>query len=188
MAAKRYLTRDHDTIRRWAEERDGTPSTVASTHTDDDAGIIRLDFPGYSGEGSLEAISWDEWFEKFDESGLVLLFQEETSDGQKSNFNKLIQADTAEEAADTANTEWIGGDGRSRSTSRFGNGAERVNLNKATAEELDGVFGIGPATARRIVEYRDQELGGEFHSPHDITHIDGLGEKTAELITRNSTL
>lgn len=100
-----YLTRDHETIRKWVADRGGKPSTVASTRSEDDAGLIRLDFPGYSGEGSLEEISWDEWFAKFDESDLVLLYQEKTSDGQKSNFNKLISKDTAKDAED--NAEWV---------------------------------------------------------------------------------
>jgi hypothetical protein len=61
--------------------------------------MIRLDFPGYSGGDSLEEITWDEFFQKFDEQGLALLFQEATARGQKSNFNKLIARETAELAA-----------------------------------------------------------------------------------------
>jgi len=57
--------------------------------------MIRLDFPGYSGEQSLEHIEWDEWFQKFDESGLALLVQDTTARGQKSNFNKLVSRETA---------------------------------------------------------------------------------------------
>jgi hypothetical protein len=53
-------------------------------------GIIRIDFPGYSGKGSLEEISWDDWFEKFEEKKLAFLHQDETAGGKKSNFNKLI--------------------------------------------------------------------------------------------------
>jgi hypothetical protein len=106
MAGERYLTRDHERIREWAEERGGKPSAVRDTGGGDDPGIIRIDFPGYSGEGSLEEIPWEEWFEKFDESDLVLLHQETTADGEKSNFNKLIKASTARDAED--NAEWIG--------------------------------------------------------------------------------
>lgn len=86
-----HTTTDHDTIREWAESRGGKPATVASTHEEDDAGIIRIDFPGYSGKGSLEEITWDEWFEKFDEAGLAFLYQDETADGKKSNFNRLVK-------------------------------------------------------------------------------------------------
>ncbi len=56
--------------------------------------MIRLDFPGYSGQQSLEEISWDDWFEKFDERNLALMVQDTTSRGQRSNFNKLVSRDT----------------------------------------------------------------------------------------------
>jgi hypothetical protein len=52
--------------------------------------MIRLDFPGYTGEGKLQEISWDDWFRSFDENNLALLVQERTAGGQKSNFNKLV--------------------------------------------------------------------------------------------------
>jgi hypothetical protein len=94
MAAKTshtsHTTTNHDEIRRWAEERGATPSCVRGTGDKNDIGMIRLDFPGYSGEGKLEPISWEEWFEKFDESNLALVYQAETASGERSNFNKLI--------------------------------------------------------------------------------------------------
>src|SRR5579884_2816561 len=91
-------TRDHEEIRRWAEERGGKPSHVKSTESGEDIGILRIDFPGYSGEGSLEPIGWDDWFEKFDERNLALLYQEETAEGERSNFNKIVSAETAQAA------------------------------------------------------------------------------------------
>jgi hypothetical protein len=91
MASARPLT-DHDAIRRWAEERHATPSRVKGTERRrDDVGMIRLDFPGHSGAGSLEAISWEEWFQEFDDSGLELLVQDDTADGEPSYFNKLVK-------------------------------------------------------------------------------------------------
>jgi hypothetical protein len=95
-ASSRVLT-DHDEIRQWAEERGARPSTVQRTHTDDNVGIIRLDFPGYSGEDSLEEIEWDEWFDKFDDNNLALIIQDETARGEKSNFNKIVSRDTIEQ-------------------------------------------------------------------------------------------
>jgi len=62
--------------------------------------LLRLDFPGYSGGDSLEEISWDDFFQKFDEQGLALLYQDTTARGQKSNFNKIIARETAEMAAE----------------------------------------------------------------------------------------
>lgn len=95
MAAAKMLV-DHDEIRAWAEQRDGKPSAVTSTASDDDPGIIRIDFPGYSGEGSLSEISWEDWFAKFDENELALMVQEKTADGVESNFNKIVNRETAE--------------------------------------------------------------------------------------------
>ncbi len=60
--------------------------------------MIRLDFPGYSGADSLEAISWDDWFEKFDERNLALIVQDTLAGRgkQKSNFNKLVSRESVE--------------------------------------------------------------------------------------------
>lgn len=95
MASSSKTTTDHDTIRKWAEARGARPATVKGTAKNDEAGVIRLNFPGYD-EDRLEDISWDEWFEKFDENKLALLYQEETAGGQQSNFNKLVSRKTAE--------------------------------------------------------------------------------------------
>lgn len=87
-------TTDHDLIRQWAESRGAKPAAVKNTGGgSDDPGIIRLDFPGYSGADSLREITWEEFFEKFDDSRLALLYQEETAEGEKSSFNKLISRD-----------------------------------------------------------------------------------------------
>jgi hypothetical protein len=90
-------TTDHEQIRAWAEERGGKPSCVLGTGGGGDTGLLRIDFPGFSGEGKLQEISWDEFFEKFDEQGLALVFQETTSAGEKSNFNKLVSRESAEQ-------------------------------------------------------------------------------------------
>jgi hypothetical protein len=97
MAAKTsQITTDHDTIRRWAEERGAHPAHVKATGGKGDVGIIRLDFPGYSGEDSLEPISWDDFFEEFDKKGLALVYEETTAAGAKSNFNKLVSRENVE--------------------------------------------------------------------------------------------
>jgi hypothetical protein len=84
------ITTDHDEIRRWADARDGKPASVKQTKGKNDAGILRINFPGYSGEQNLEEISWDEFFQKFDDKGLAFLYQEQTADGKESRFFKLI--------------------------------------------------------------------------------------------------
>lgn len=83
-------TDNHDLIRKWAEERNARPTRVKRTGSGDDPGILRLDFPGYSGKDELEEISWDEFFRKFDEEGLDFIYQDRTAGGEVSNFNKLV--------------------------------------------------------------------------------------------------
>ena len=83
-------TTDHETIRRWAEARGAEPVTVRGTGKDDEAGVLRLDFPGYSGKERFQSISWDEFFEKFDQKKLQFLYQDRRKNGEQSNFFKLI--------------------------------------------------------------------------------------------------
>lgn len=83
-------TQDHAKIRQWAEARGGKPSTVRATAEGSEAGILRIDFPGYSGEDTLEEISWNEFFRKFDEQNLEFLFQETTAEGNTSRFCKFV--------------------------------------------------------------------------------------------------
>lgn len=91
------VTIDHATIRRWAEERGGKPAAVKATHGKDDPGIIRLIFPDsrFADDESLEEISWDEFFEKFDDKGLAFLYQDKTAGGEESRFFKLVSRETA---------------------------------------------------------------------------------------------
>jgi hypothetical protein len=92
--AEANKTRDHETIRRWTEERGGFPATVAATKEGDEAGLLRIDFPGYSGEDALERISWDDFFQKFDKEELWFLYQEETGQGELSRFSKFVRTDS----------------------------------------------------------------------------------------------
>ena len=86
-------TTDHDEIRRWVEAHDGTPAGVRGTRSGDDPGVLRIDFPGGAGEDELEHISWDTWFQKFDEQNLAFLYQEQKADGEDSTFFKLVSRD-----------------------------------------------------------------------------------------------
>ena len=91
-------TTDHDTIRRWAEERGGRPASVAATHSDDDAGILRIDFEDDEKDEGLQTISWDDFFQKFEESELAFLYQDETRSGGTSRFFKFVRrGNSAEE-------------------------------------------------------------------------------------------
>ena len=93
MASSEPVT-GHRRIREWAEARGAKPACVKGTKGKGETCLIRLDFPGYSGEESLEHIDWEDWFKTFDDRKLALLVQEETADGKRSNFNKLVSRET----------------------------------------------------------------------------------------------
>ena len=57
-------TIDHDEIREWVESHAGRPTIVKRTTRNGRGGILRIDFPGYSGEKSLEEVSWDDFLRK----------------------------------------------------------------------------------------------------------------------------
>jgi hypothetical protein len=116
-ASSRPLT-GHEEIQQWAEERGANPACVRGTGGGEDVGMIRLDFPGYSGEQSLEHIEWDDWFQKFDDSGLALLVQDTTARGQKSNFNKLVSRETAGISGKKSSRGSSSAKGRSGASSR----------------------------------------------------------------------
>lgn len=58
--------------------------------------------------------------------------------------------------------------------------AAPVNLNTASAEELQTLDGVGPATAAAILEYRTQQ--GGFRSVDDLDQVPGIGPKTMEAL------
>lgn len=50
----------------------------------------------------------------------------------------------------------------------------RDQLNKATKEQLEAIIGIGPATAEKIVNYREEH--GKYDSFEELKKVDGIKE------------
>lgn len=91
MSGESHSTTDHNTIRRWIEERGGRPATVRGTERgSEEAGILRVDFPGRGEEQKLESLEWEEFFDKFEEADLAFLYQDKTKDGNTSRFFKFV--------------------------------------------------------------------------------------------------
>lgn len=61
-----------------------------------------------------------------------------------------------------------------------------INLNSATAEQLDTLDGVGPATAQKILEYRTQH--GGFASIDDLAQVSGIGPKKLEALKAQVTV
>ena len=102
MTAASKTTIDHEEIRNWVEERGGKPARVKKTGKGTGGGLLRIDYPGFTGEDSLEEITWDEFFAAFDENKLAFLYQDETKDGKESRFSKLIDRDSTGEKSRAA--------------------------------------------------------------------------------------
>ena len=87
--AEAKTTTDLDEIRRWVESRGGKPAAVRETGSGGDPGILRINFenePGGDDDQELEEISWEEWYQAFEENNLAFLYQDEGD----SRFNKLV--------------------------------------------------------------------------------------------------
>ena len=90
MAGSSSKTTDHDEIRKWVEARGGLPARVKTTGGKGDPGLLRINFPGYGTRDTLEDISWEEFFEKFDGKKLAFLYQDTLKNGQESRFFKFV--------------------------------------------------------------------------------------------------
>lgn len=93
------------------------------------------------------------------------------------NDGEQVVVPTAEEhAAQQAAVESAGG------TASLGG---KVNINTASAEQLDTLPGVGESTAQKIIA--DREANGPFSSPEDLKRVSGIGDKKyaelADLIT-----
>lgn len=63
-----------------------------------------------------------------------------------------------------------------RATDSKASASAPVNINTATAADLQKLPGIGAATAGRIIEYR--EKNGPFSKPEELMNVRGIGEKS----------
>ncbi len=64
--------------------------------------------------------------------------------------------------------------------------ARLININTATAAELELLPGIGPALAARIIEHRTRH--GRFRSVEELDHVSGIGPRTLEKIRPHATV
>ena len=111
-------TTDHDAIRKWVEARKGRPARVKATGRGKDPGILRIDFPGFSGEDTLEQIEWDEFFEWFDKNKLALLLSSERG----NRFNKLVDRTSVKSAS-------------KKSSSKKSTGAKKSSSKKTSSKK-----------------------------------------------------
>ncbi|HEY3779359.1 MAG TPA: hypothetical protein VGL35_15005 [Rhizomicrobium sp.] len=101
--AQARVTTDHEAIRHWTEARGGHPATVKRTERGHEPGVLRLDFD--PPEEALEEITWEDFFDKFDEAGLAFLYQDRTASGKTSRFHKFVDRSSADQEDETEDDE-----------------------------------------------------------------------------------
>ena len=92
---------------------------------------------------------------------------------------ELITTEIGKNAGETS-TGTSSGSSTDTSTTQNAKTSSKVNINTANEEELDTLPGIGEATARKIIEYRNEN--GKFSSIEDIKNVKGIGESKFEEI------
>ena len=86
-------TTDHDTIRKWIEDRGGRPSVVRATEDEGKGGgLLRVDFRDR--DDALDEIGWDEFFKIIEDNRLAFLYQDKTKDGDVSRFSKFVERES----------------------------------------------------------------------------------------------
>ena len=127
MATAAKTTTDHDKIRKWVEARGGHPARVAQSGTGNDPGILRIDYPGFSGEDTLEAIEWDEFFEWFDRNNLAFLHQA----SPRSRFSKFVERSSAKRSASKKRSSST----KKASTKKAASSSKKTSTKKASSSK-----------------------------------------------------
>ena len=90
------FTRDHEVIRRWAEQRQAEPATGEATssgpatlNVNDGGAGIRFNFPG---AGAFRPINWDEWLANFDLYECAFVYDDDSS-RPPSNGYRIVKAE-----------------------------------------------------------------------------------------------
>jgi len=74
-------TIDHEEVREWAELHGGAPAILADSRVGE-SGMLRLDFG--DGVEQLERITWEDFFDIFEDNDLAFIYEASDADGDAS--------------------------------------------------------------------------------------------------------
>ena len=107
-------------------------------------------------------------------------------DGQKVYIPSLPMDEDGNVIESASSGGSSSGDSSAGTSSGGGTASGKVNINTADSEQLQTLNGVGPATAQKIIDYR--QSNGSFTSVEDIKNVSGIGDKTFEKLKDSITI
>jgi hypothetical protein len=86
-------TKDHDEIRAWIEKHNGRPAVLSDTTNDDIQGLLYIHF-GLGARKVGAPISWEEFFDRFDEARVVFRYNDEVIRGMENESYSFVSNET----------------------------------------------------------------------------------------------
>ncbi len=104
-----------------------------------------------------------------------------TDEADMTNINRAAFVSDGEKILIPSKNDAVSGSSGAYTEAQTGGYADdRIDINTADSAELQKLNGVGPATAEKIISYR--ESNGRFKSVEDIKNVSGIGDKTYEKI------
>ena len=99
MSGEIKTTTDHEEVRRWAQDRGGSPACVHNPfNTAGETSELRIDFLHEKYNDDVREVTWEEFFALFDRQRMVLVYQTETEGGKVSRFGRIVRPDGVAQA------------------------------------------------------------------------------------------
>jgi hypothetical protein len=114
------------------EARGGCPARVKGTGRGTNPGLLRIDYPGFRGQESLEPITWQQFFKGLDENDLVFVYQNNMRAAAQSRLSKLTAEDGSRSRSKTSTPTGNGSHTRGKRSSQTTAGSSRSRTTRAT--------------------------------------------------------
>ena len=158
-----------------AEIQDSSSETTAITEERVDKKVI-IDIGGEVNEPKVTELPEGSRVEDAIEAAGGL-----TDEADMTNINRAAFVSDGEKILIPSKNDAVSGsDGTYTGVQPGGYADDRIDINTADSAELQKLNGVGPATAEKIISYR--ESNGRFKSVEEIKNVSGIGDKTYEKI------
>lgn len=168
-------------------EEEGAENTINYEEKIEDTNIIVHVTGAIKKDGIIEAKEGDRIADVIEKAGGIteeadlskVNLAYRVSDGQKIYIPSINEKEFRTETEEYVTTEA----GENIIVEEKEINKERININTATQTELETLSGIGPSTALKIINYRNEN--GKFKTKEDIKNVPGIGEQKYESIKEN---